>query len=295
MPFTHKTNSSGDIRFEVHFSMAQAQLEKNELYKLSIVNVPKQPAVDVKNNISTSAAAMQGQDEVTVTKQAAEGTLEQMDEKEIYAIHFRSSSYATFAEKMAAVPNSGGGVWQEYPHVYNLISNVYDYTNPAEMFDVAEVANLYEDNLVVAEPLYEQTSWYTQKVAPLIYNAQMLSDAGLSGTKPAVQNVVTIGNGSPKQLDDNVLSVGSRLSIDPWGSIQYRAAAFIDSDYGKIRNAVVNKNVKSAEATALLNSNHIPDMTNGQYPVRFSYKLPGAKGQITSSVERMVALTGFID
>jgi hypothetical protein len=296
--FTCKSGTSSGVKFEVHFSMEQVALEKNQIYRLSIVNVPRQKAVDIKGNISARAAAMQGQSGVAVTRQAAEGTLEQVDEKELYALHFRTSSYRTFAEKMAALPNGEGGVWQDYPHVYNLISNVYDYASPAEMFDVAEVAPPDEGGMVLAEPVYGSTAWYTRLVAPLMYNDRLLRDAGLPHLKPATSGVVTIGNGSPKQLEDEHLSTGGRPAIDPWGSIQYRAAAAIDGDYVKLRNALANsamRGAKSAEAEAFLATDHLPDLRNGTYPVRFSYRLPGAEGRITSSVEKTITLKGFID
>jgi len=110
--------------------------------------------------------------------------------------------------------------------------------------------------------------------------------------------VVAIGNGSPKQLDGNLPSPSSRPSVDPWGSIQYRAGRYIDRDYCTIRAAIADKvrhGLSSAKAQALLNSDNIPDMRNGQDPVRFSYRLPGAERQVTSSVEKTISLAEFIE
>ncbi|MDR0582424.1 MAG: hypothetical protein LBG31_05635, partial [Prevotellaceae bacterium] len=219
-PFTFHSNSAGnDVRFEIDFSMEQLPFAGNQIYKLAIVNVPQTVTTDITGNISTVTTAVEGAGEVAVTKQQATGDLVQLNEKEIYALNFRSSSYKTFVEKMQAIPVDKAVALQEYPYVYRLISNIYDYASPAEVFDAAEIAPVNPaQRLVAVEPVYEKTAWYTGEVEPLIYHSRVLEDAGLTGKTPDRENATYYAtNTSPGELSEAMIETNTRYSISPWG------------------------------------------------------------------------------
>jgi hypothetical protein len=300
-PFAHSARNADDgVKFEIGFSMEQIPFEKNRIYKLAIVNVPQQANAGVSSNITTVTTAVEGAEGVEINRQKADGVLLQLDEKEIYAMHFRSSEYNTFTEKIAAIPVDNAVAWQEYPYVYNLISNIYDYAKPAEMFDVAEIDPLDPaQRLVVIEPEYEKTGWYTETVEPLMYNKNVLQDAGLPDMKLTKEKVSYYVTRTPsKELEEEMIETNTRPAISPWGSLQYRAPYYVDRDYGIIKDAIANKVVRGAQvseaAVALLNTNHIPLIKNGKYPVTISYVLQGP-GQrvVTSTEEKTVSLTRF--
>jgi hypothetical protein len=300
-PFAHYVRTADNgVKFEIGFSMEQIPFEKNRIYKLAIVNVPKQANAGVESNITTVTTAVEGAKGVEVTKKKADGVLLQLDEKEIYALHFRSSQYNTFSEKMDAIPLDDAIPWQDYPYAYNLISDIYDYAKPAEMFDVAEINPPdTAQRLVVIEPLYEQTGWYARKVKPLIYDSRVLRDAGFPDLKLTKENVSYYVTRTPsRELEDDMVETNARHAISPWGSLQYRAPYYVDRDYRIVKDAVANKARSGAQlseaAAALLLTDHIPVIEKGKYPVRISYKLQGPGQRVVTSVEeKTISLTEF--
>jgi hypothetical protein len=301
--FTYKTFSAGnDIRMEIDFPLNEVNYIKNDIYKLSIVNIPQTKGVTISSNVTTQTSNLDDNKDISVTKQKAEGTLNMLEEKEIYALHLRTSTYATFKEKMAAIPNYEGVVWQEYPHVYDLGSNIYDATATVEMFDFAENNSLAPDkNLVKIVPVYNQTSWYSNKVAPLIYeNTDVLGKANMAGLKPPVHvEVIQMGLRTPDtKLSDDMIESNTRPFVSSFGAFNYRASYYIDRDFVSIRTALANKLVTAANNSnniaKFLREDHIPDMTNGSYEIQMNYILPG-KDIITSTVNRTIKLANFID
>lgn len=301
--FSYKTNSAGnDIRLEIDFSTQNVSFTNDEIYKLAIVNVPQNADANISSNITTTESNLNNNENLTVTTQQAEGTVDMLEQKEIYALHFRTSSYNTFAEKMNAIPNYEGVVWQEYPYVYNLISNIYDASATTEIFDFAENNTLYSDqNLIRIKPLYNNTDWYTEYVADLMYeNDEALAAAKMTGLKPP-DNIDVIKYSlrtKDNQLTEDIVESNSRPYVSKYGAFHNRIAYFIDQDFIDVRNALannlVNINNSSNNVAKLLREDHIPGLRNGKYEMQVYYTLPG-KGIITSSVKKTINLTNFID
>ncbi len=298
--FSYKTFSAGnEIRMEINFPLGNTGFAKNEIYKLAIVNVP-QTTVGISSNIKSTTSNLA--DSIQVTKQQAEGTLSMLEEKELYGLFFRTSSYSTFKEKMAAVPNSGGVVWQEYPHVYILGSNISDASATPELFDFVESNTMvHNESMVKIVPVYSKTAWYNNKVSPLMYgNTEVLEKAKMTSLKPPINaEVVRLGLSTPNvQLSESIVQSNTRPYVAALGAINYRASYFIDRDFFAIRNSLANNilNTKSSNSAVanFLNVNHIPNLINGDYELQFSYVLPG-KNLVTSSVMRTIKLSGFID
>jgi len=298
--FSYKTFSAGnEIRMEINFPLGTTAFAKNEIYKLTIVNVPK-TTVSISSNITSTTRNLA--DSIQVNKQQAEGTLAVLEEKELYNLFFRTSSYSTFKEKMAAIPNSGGVVWQEYPHVYILGSNISDASATPEVFDFVESNTIAPDeSMVKIVPIYGGTAWYNNKVSPLIYgNTEVLEKANMTNLKPPVNaEVVRLGLRTPDvQLSESVVQSNSRPYVSAFGAINYRASYFIDRDFVALRNSLANSVLNMANASSavakFLNENNIPDLVNGAYELQFSYVLPGKK-LVTSSVTRSIQLSGFKD
>ena len=301
--FSYKTNSAGnEIRLEVNFSTHDIQFSNDEIYKMAILNIPQSTTSGISSNITTSESNMEDNEDITLTTQQAEGTLDMLEQKEIYALHFRTSSYNTFTEKMNAIPNYEGVVWQEYPYVYNLISNIFDASATTEMFDFAENNSLYsEQNLIRIKPLYNNTDWYTNYVADLMYeNDEALAAAKMTGLQPP-DNIDVIKYSlrtKDNQLTEDMVESNSRPYVSKYGAFHNRIAYYIDQDFIDVRNALannlVNINNSSNNVAKLLREDHIPGLRNGKYEMQVYYTLPG-KDIITSSVKRIVNLTNFID
>lgn len=299
--FSHKTHPAGnDIRMEINFSTENLELANDEIYKLAIVNTPEKETAGATDNINTTTTTLEGNEEVTVTTKQAEGTLEMLEEKEIYALHFRTSSHNTFTEKMQATINYHGVVMQEYPHVYLLGSNIFDQTASTEVFDNAENSTLLPDSrLVRITPIYDETNWYTKQVAPLMYeNTEMLQSAGKEDLQPPVNpEVVEIAlRTKDNQLSKQNIESNSRPAVSPLGSFTYRAAYYVDRDFIELRNELANRLVNTGNGNKgtekFLTENHIPDINNGKYELLVEYTLPG-KDIVTSSIKRTIELDGF--
>ena len=301
--FTYKTNSAGsDIRLEIDFPLDGISLSNDEIYKLALVNIPNTTGASISDNVSSTQTNLGDNDSISVTKQQAEGTLDMLEEKEIYALHFRTSNYNTFEDKMAAISNYQGVAIQEYPHVYNLGSNIFESAEPAEMFDVFEGNSVnYDASIVRMVPKYENTPWYKRKIAPLMYeNDELLEAAGMQNlTPPDKGGVVKAVLLSPdKQLDESMIESNSRPYIAPLGAINYRASYYIDRDFIALQNELANKLVTTENSSnniaKFLRADNIPDLTNGKYELQMDYTLPG-KNIVTSSVSRTIELKHFID
>lgn len=300
--FTYKTFGAGnDIRMEIDFPL-NGEFVKNDIYKLAIVNVPQKAGLGMSSNVTSTTTNLSGNQDVAVTTQAAEGTLDLLEEKEVYALHFRTSTYGTFKEKMAALRSYEGVLWQEYPHVYELGSNIYDGAAVPEMFDLAENNSLAPDkNMVKVVPVYGNTPWYINKVAPLIYgNTEVLEKARMTALKPPVNaDVIRFGFRTPDiQLTESIIESNSRPNVAPNGVVRYYASYFIDRDFYAVRNSLANSIMDRSNASAavakFLSENNIPDMVNGNYELQFSYVLPG-KEVVTSTVVRSIQLSNFKD
>ncbi len=294
--FDYLTFSAGnEIRMEIDFPINQTNFKKNEIYQFAIVNVPQQAGTNIESNITTQTNAIS--DSLYVNKQKAEGTLEMLDVKNIFTLNFRTSSYSTFTEKMAAIPNYEGVAWQEYPHVYDLGSNVYDATAATEIFDFAENNTISsEQSLVQIVPIYTKTDWFLNKVSPMIYgNTDVLASAKMVGLQPPTHvDVVRFGLRTPNvQLDEAMVESNARPYVSAFGALNYRASYYIDRDFVAIRNALANNVIRtnnaSSEVSNFLALNNIPDLVKGNYEMQFIYMLPG-KGIVTSTINRNIKL-----
>jgi hypothetical protein len=299
--FDYLTFSAGnEIRMEIDFPINQTNFKKNEIYQFAIVNVPQQTGANISSNITAQANAIS--DSLYINKQKAEGTLEMLDVKDIFTLHFRTSSYSTFTEKMAAIQNNKGVIWPRYPHVYDLLSNINETNALPEVFDLFENNSIVlDDNLVKIIPVYNKTEWYNSKVFPLIYgNAEVLAKVNMSSLKPPVNNGVVLVNlgTSGAQLNESIIESDSRPNIESYGAISYNASYYIDRDFFAIRNSLANKALNLSNTSGgiakFLSENNIPDLLNGAYELQFNYVLPG-KNQVTSSVTRTIQLSGFKD
>ena len=294
VPFSWSSMSKNGLRLEISFSTADFNFSNNEIYKLAIVNIPQKRAA-ITDNIKTQKQTMQGNDSLQVEKQHAEGNLAILDLKQIVALDFRTSSYDTFAEKMGKFQGSEGLFWQEYAHVYQINTGLYDNTSTIEVFDKFE-RNMPDSthNIIQAIPNYNKTQWYTNKVAPMIYeNSEILEAVGNTGLLPPNEpGVIKISHANKDhQLTEDMINTNSRGIVSAFASFSNNIPYYIDQDYYLLRNILANRvstnNLQSSAVAEFLDTNHIPDQTSGNYNIKLKYKLPG-KNIVTSTVDRTI-------
>ncbi len=295
--FSFKTHGGGnEIKMEIDFSTASFNFTNDEIYGLALLNVPETVS-GLTDNIATTATQMGDADSLFVEKKIADGALDLLEEDQIYAMNFRTSSYDTFEEKMGNVKNFAAGKWQINAHVYQLISNIDELGQPTEMFDYFEHnAPQPEQNLVEITPDYQNTQWYSNQIKPLIYENEALKRTlNLQELDPPLQEqVVVLGLFSHEvSLTEEVVRSGSRPAVSRLGAISYNVAKYVDSDLVTFKNRLANRLIaqgKTDSALAdILKANHVPAFNSGEYPLLFNYRLPG-KGIQTSAVRRKVTI-----
>ncbi|MFT3738453.1 MAG: hypothetical protein QM786_06820 [Breznakibacter sp.] len=280
------------VRMEIDFPTDRLHFDHDEIYRLAIVNVPISTN-ELASNVNSSTSNLSGNDSVQVETIQADGTLNLLEEKEIYGLHFRTSWFDTFAEKIASMSNSQGIKWQEYPHVHLVGSNIYENRTKPEMFDLYEVSQPDPaDNLVMAVPVYNRTNWYNTSIAPLVYGHNTaLAVAHLGSFEPpAHAEVIPIAVDHAVELTEDHVKTNTRPYVSPLAAYNFRASYYVDRDFVRLQNAVANK-LASTEGNAQLAEflwlTHVPEIDKGQYPVKLEYMLPG-KRTVTSSVEKTI-------
>jgi hypothetical protein len=277
-PFTYKANSAGnDIRLEIDFSMDQIALAPEKIYKLAIVNIPQATNVDIKSNITSVTTAAEGVAEVEITKQQATETLAQLSEKEIYALHFKSSRYNTFSEKVKAFEKPSEG-WRDYvePFVHYIKTNLKE----PELFDSYEIQGLNgEQKLVRFAAQVNQTNWYNQSFYKEMYQTQTYVTA-------PVQQVEILTGTPEKLLTDDEMNMGMPSEFNTQGIFRYALPHWCARDFFAAKQNIAQRALRgqvTQQEVELMNTNFPPVVLKGDYPVEVSYVLPGREIK-TSSV-----------
>ena len=254
---------------------------REEIYKLAIVNVPKETNASMKSNITTQTTAMDDSGSVNITKQEATGIITQLNEKEIYALHFRTSKYATFAEKMEAYTKKSEGArnWVE-PFVHRIVASL----NESELFDTYEIHGVgMEQQLIQFTAVLDQTNWYNNTFYKEMYQS-------LTRRKPASDKIDILAITSDRLLTDDEINTGNVSATNNIGLLSYNIPYWCARDFLATKEDIA-KQARSGEITReqenLLNTDFPPVVFKGNYPVKASYTLPGKKA-VTTSVNVMM-------
>ncbi|MDR0231213.1 MAG: hypothetical protein LBI82_03745 [Dysgonamonadaceae bacterium] len=273
-PFTYKTGSAGNnIRMEIDFSTEQVAFEKNKIYKLAIVNIP-QAQKDMKSNISSTTTAVEGQEDMEITRQQATEVLAQLSEKEIYALNFRSSNYDSFYQKVKAFDKQSEG-WRDYvePFVHYIKTNLKD----AELFDTHEIQGINNQKIVRFNAQIAQTNWFNQSFYKDMYQSQTY-------IKPPVEKVEILTGLPDKQLTNDEMSINAASGYNTQGIFRYVLPYWCARDFFTVKENIAKKALQgqiTQQEAKLLGTDFPPVVFKGDYPVNVSYVLPGR--EITTS------------
>jgi len=277
--FTYKANSpTNDVLFEIDFALDQIPFTKENIYKLAIVNVPKETNASIKSNITTESSAIEGAGDISITRQQATESIAQLSEKEIYALHFRTSKHNTFSEKIKTFDKPTEG-WRQYVELF--VHNINTNLEGTELFDIHEVQGINNQKIVQIKAQVDQTNWYNQTFYKGMYQSQ-------TTLTPPVEKVEILLEGVAKQLTDDEINIGTAFSYRTRGMFQYSIPYWCARDFFSIRNnvakAALNKPITQQEVN-WLNADYPPVVFKGDYPVNVSYVLPGR--EITTSTVSM--------
>lgn len=280
--FTHKSVSDvAGVKFEVDIPIGNISLATNQIYNMAIVNVPQRTAT-VNENISDKQTKLESTSEsdITKTEHEAEGNLEMLEQTEIYAVDFRTSSYKTFVEKMGKMSVGNVILSQDRIPTFVVSSNVYDKSDIVEVFDKFEYdKNNVNDSYIHISPNYINMPYYTEHIKPLIYgNNDVISVVGVYSVPT---DVVTLYlRTSSNILEDNDIELGTHNGhISFAGALHNYMQRYIDRDYMEISTKLANTLIATRNKTngieAFMKTDAIPDLIRGLYPLSTKYVLPG--------------------
>ena len=253
LDFTYTTATNGCGRGEIDYSFADFRFDNNVIYHLAIVNIAKD-----SSHIDASVPY------------------------EICAIDFRTSSYNTFPEKMGNISYSESGfALQISGTVYQLIWNFEDLSEVVESFDLCDYNYDQQTNCLLRLNLdYDNCQWYREKIAPLIYeNEDVLSIAG--NYTPPTTNVYTIGAADEYLLSDEEVKTGVFAKHKGTGAFACNASKYINIDFRNLSNILANATKRNKGAEELIETDYLPNLIEGDYPMKIEYTLPG-KNIVTS-------------
>lgn len=292
-PFSHKTLSNVDgVKFEIDIPMDNLNLAPDHVYSMAILNVPQRTAT-ANENITDSETKIDASpnSDITETKHEAEDNLVVLESTEIYSIDFKTSSYSTFTEKMQAIKVSNAIEWQSSNSAreFAMYANVLDQSPKVEAFDKMEydITNL-DANLIKITPDYAHTTYYTEKISPLLYENKDVEALVGNYDAPNGLEVVTLNmNEQDLLLQPHDIELDSHSDlIYSTGVINNLMQKYMNDDYNEILTRIANLYTQNGIDTkqgieTLLKTNFLPRFTQGKYPMTMRYTLPG-KGIVTT-------------
>lgn len=291
--FSSKTISQYGAKYEIDFNLSGLQFGKNEIYRLSVLNIPKEQA-KIDANVSRSETAVS--DEITQRKIEAEGELDILETKELTSYCFRTSKFNTFKEKVAYLKLSGNVVVSGSDAlIKNMTRNLItdEFPDGFEYQYLDSKTGFSKDNMIVMTPLLDQTEWYKNSIfihAYKEYKASQLSNKDTRYYNFPPNNAMIVFNAYFAQhdrLNDNEINSGTPTGLPGEGIARYYVVYQCDQDVRAIKDIVgrkmLNKQTISGHDQDFYNYYEPKPYTPGDYPFKVSYRLPG-KHIITSSV-----------
>lgn len=291
--FSSKTISQYGAKYEIDFNLSGLQFGKNEIYRLSVLNIPKEQA-KIDANVSRSETSVS--DEITQRKIEAEGELDILETKELTSYCFRTSKFNTFKEKLAYLKLSGNVVVSGSDAlIKNMTRNLItdEFPDGFEYQYLDSKTGFSKDNMIVMTPLLDQTEWYKNSIfihAYKEYKASQLSNKDTRYYNFPPNNAMIVFNAYFAQhdrLNDNEINSGTPTGLPGEGIARYYVVYQCDQDVRAIKDIVgrkmLNKQTISGHDQDFYNYYEPKPYTPGDYPFKVSYRLPG-KNIITSSV-----------
>jgi hypothetical protein len=271
---------------QINFIIPDGMTNK-AIYSFELVNLPAGAGLAIDSNVDSLvsqvelAGAGEGND-MTIKTKEAEGTIDLLQEKQVFGTHFRTSQYNTFVAKFNALSKSSGWIRVLDVGVHELGST---YTGE-ETFDLREAVNGSDvDRLMQFEAILEDRPWYTEEVYPLVYKNYPLDE----DLKITYRNTDSLGitpvkairlRQYPKMisLKDGEISNYLAEGTPTEGAFIYNLPYFIDKDLYHLQNKASNKYADvsplPAGVAALLEGT-FPVIKAGVYRVKVKYVLPG--------------------
>lgn len=261
------THSNGTI----NFTIPGGSLRTGQTYAVELVNVPRSQSGATDRNVQevTSQVALDGETlDTEIKTKRAEGTIEDLQEKNIFSMEVKSSAYARLADKVNSITFSDALIWDQLPGVPELWSNI----RVPENFVESEMAgsNYDQTKLVRLEADFSDNNWYNNFIYPLIYEGYPIN--GVVALRRAAEPL-------------GIPPVRPIYFRGP--SIVYNVPMEIHADFQYLRAMCANLSLQfvNERTTRLLTTTLFPYPKRGDYKIKFKYVLPGVN-KVTSETTR---------
>lgn len=274
---------------EVSFRIPE--MGTGEIYHFELLRVPKSANAAIDENVSSKVNRVQGVENgerdinFEITTQEATGTLENLEEEEIYSYYMRASEFKTLEEKF----NS--------PDYYNYVSNKRYYIRPGvhylslkmleghEIFSENEIYGSTSGSAPLIEFYFESNNnvWFQNYIEPLVYshsqfNSSIKNENKIYGLPPFLAYTF-LRNTEDFRIDQSAEFNQEIYSDINEGIIYFYIADYVDRQYADIRNAAATYYVDRERPSSISNllGSNFPMLRKGSYATKIKYTLPGGR------------------
>jgi hypothetical protein len=268
-----------------------ADLPVNKIYRLEMVDVPVEVAMDANVTENTTNTGLDDSNNMQVTTREATGTVSNLQEFVFLKYAFRASKYTKFVQKLNASEMNVTALYDISPYVYYLQATLYG----DEMFDKFEI---YGDGvnppLVRRTALLDNSPWYKENVEPVVYkNYPLFGNATIDWRYTPEVGVPPTGEIKIWQLNydhvltDNEAATGIATANASFAQFMYTLPYYWAKDYYDIRmklaNMLPSMTNPDPQVNNILKNFFWPVVSKGVYPVKFEYVLPGSNVATSST------------
>lgn len=270
---------------EVFFEMPDG-LHTTTVYTLQLVRIPLVVSQEVDKNVVTKYKVDE-EAGVKTRERSAEGSLKVMEEDEFFTMHFRTSRFRTFVEKMDNLQRSGDDwLWPVAVGIHEIGRTWIDN----ESFDRFEMqGGAHFEPLIYAEAS-PNADWLLYHIRPLLYDGYLEQsvlritnrDIDELGLVPVRAIQWTMPDFTDELRDEHITS-GAYTPISGVFSLVYDLARVAHNDRTELRNkaaAAEHRGISNSYIHNLLLKDWVP-IQPGTYPLKLRYRLPGT-GRTTS-------------
>ena len=288
LPFDFTYNrQNGRIDFKL-----PAGMQNDQVYAFELVNLPVATPENVDFNVATqrSAVALDATVdslEVVLKGQQAAGSLDILQEKNLFSAHFKTSRYATFSDKLASLTLMAAKTSPRSVGVHEISVQA----NGEELFDKFEIQSAgtglppliqYEGSL--------ENDWYQHDVAPLVYNGYAASGLTITRSEPLswygvppTKAVYIYQMVDGRFLTAEAAESGQAEAITGSAFFKYDLPYQMYGDFNNLKNKAAAHSRKNTDSyLKRLVEGSFPGLrSNLNYPLTIRYLLPGTNAPTT--------------
>ncbi|HEY8402288.1 MAG TPA: hypothetical protein VIK89_13560, partial [Cytophagaceae bacterium] len=279
---------------QVNYSLPQG-LQNNSLYKMQFMRVPAQENAAIDANVTSNIDSTETEaGSVALKTNKADGTRENLQEKEIFVSNFRSSKYNTFTQKMRTFSFSQGGTWPIANGVHELTTSI----KGEELFDKFEIQGQSGIKPLIGFKALLGDTYYRNDIHSLIYDSYPINgnitiqerETQEMGVPP-VKGIFLGQSDKDRILEESDIQAGSASLPSGHATIVYIQALYYYKDYFELKQQCAEQAyyTTSNDRMNKLIEGRFPSISSGKYDLEMNYVLPGIN-QVTSTYRVVINL-----